>query len=400
MPPQTVEDAQEEIGRLLAALRKEAGFTQVELSRAIGFQRSTVAGAESGKGAGVAFWEQCDRVLKTKGRLVAEFQKVEQLRRQHQAAAAQSDKAQRLALISQWDQSHDNLTRDLGFSVRSNKFIAAFVGPEIAADLASRERASKSEEQWMPCHHMPVGHSGGSCKLHVWPFGSAVFHLVEEQDFDSIADLAIWRIRSYEENMLWASAQLTRMSGGLQVNASYVLSAYWLEAPTWGIDAVETALRIMCTPRVLLRRDLDDSEDPKAFAEQVERKLLTEGYEHPEISRFGVNGIANGFASWSGVVYHPIAPEQALQESELVACELATQALWVYCQHINNQVENGQDPVVHDSHGWRFLRGAKSRLVNPRPQETGQHRSMRDAILETSGLLTHLDQAIEALRQT
>jgi hypothetical protein len=32
-------------------------------------------------------------------------------------------------------------------------------------------------------------------------------------------------------------------------------------------------------------------------------------------------------------------------------------------------------------------------------QEPGQHRSMREAILETSGLISQLDQAIETLRE-
>jgi hypothetical protein len=42
----------------------------------------------------------------------------------------------------------------------------------------------------------------------------------------------------------------------------------------------------------------------------------------------------------------------------------------------------------------------RSRLINPRPRESGQHRSMREAILETSVLVDQLDQAIEALRHT
>ena len=44
-------------------------------------------------------------------------------------------------------------------------------------------------------------------------------------------------------------------------------------------------------------------------------------------------------------------------------------------------------------------RGARCRLANPRPQESGQHRSMREAILETSGLAGQLDHAIETLRE-
>jgi hypothetical protein len=114
---------------------------------------------------------------------------------------------------------------------------------------------------------------------------------------------------------------------------------------------------------------------------------------------FGVRGISIGYASWSGVVYYPIAEQRCLTEGELVAAELATQALWTYCAYINGEVEHGRDPAVPAGYGWRFLRATRSRLVNPRPQETGQHRSMRAAILETSGITNHLSQAIETLRE-
>ena len=56
------------------------------------------------------------------------------------------------------------------------------------------------------------------------------------------------------------------------------------------------------------------------------------------------------------------------------------------------EVELGADPDVPREFGWRFLRGVRSRLVNERPQETSQHRAMREAIIDTSGLRRHLDQ--------
>jgi len=40
----------------------------------------------------------------------------------------------------------------------------------------------------------------------------------------------------------------------------------------------------------------------------------------------------------------------------------------------------------------------RSRLTTERPQETSQHRSMRNAIVQTSGLDRHLAQAVEILR--
>jgi hypothetical protein len=62
------------------------------------------------------------------------------------------------------------------------------------------------------------------------------------------------------------------------------------------------------------------------------------------------------------------------------------------------KVESGDDPIVAAEFGWRFLRGIRSRLTTERPQETSQHRSMRDAVVQTSGLDRHLAQAVEILR--
>jgi hypothetical protein len=161
----------------------------------------------------------------------------------------------------------------------------------------------------------------------------------------------------------------------------------------------DTALRLLCMPRSLIERD-DDSRVPSlAHATLVEQALLREGFDHPGIVDFGIKGISMGYASWSGVVYNPTAPDRALREDEMVRCELAVQAVWSYCNHLRMEVETGRDPDVPDAFGWRFLRGLRSRLTTERPQETSQHRSMRDAIVETSGLSRHLIQATETLRE-
>lgn len=82
-----------------------------------------------------------------------------------------------------------------------------------------------------------------------------------------------------------------------------------------------------------------------------------------------------------------------------VAYELALQSVWAYCAQLSNEIEHGHDPSAPEDWGWRYLRGARCRLANPRPQESGQHRSMREAILDTSGLARQLDQAIDTLRE-
>ncbi|MEU6710053.1 hypothetical protein ABZ897_01125 [Nonomuraea sp. NPDC046802] len=275
--------------------------------------------------------------------------------------------------------------------LRSHKFIPAFVGEPAVKQLM---QASSQD-----CHVIPLDHPSGQCSLHVWPFGVVIVHLVEEIAVPNIARLAVWRYRSYAENLKWVAGYLQTLTGDASIQASYVLSAYWLHSPIWVGRMLDTALRIICAPRVLVEREGAGSTAGLGTAERAEKELLAGGFEHQEMRSFGLKGVSIGYSSWSGVAYHPLDPTRSLAEDELESFELNLQALWAYCEHINRQVERGSAPLVPEGHGWRFLRAARSRLANPRPQETGQHRSMRDAVLETSGLMGHLQHAIEALRE-
>jgi hypothetical protein len=278
--------------------------------------------------------------------------------------------------------------------VRSHKFIATHLPAASTATLIG--------DRWPVAGApvtTPIAHPSGDCRLHVWPFGSAIYHLVEDLELPDIAGLALWRYRSYEENLVWAADQLRTTTGDTSVTASYVLSLYWVHTPIWAGRVLDTALRIMCAPRVLLEREVTDVAQTQSTAAQAERGLLAEGFEPDDLRGFGVKGVSCGYASWSGVVYHPMHPPRSLAEDEIVSCELAVQSLWVYCEHINRQIEQGLEPDVDPVYGWRFLRGARSRLLHPRPQETGAHRSMREAIVTTSGLPGLLGQAIEVLRE-
>ncbi|WP_431905354.1 hypothetical protein [Micromonospora carbonacea] len=286
------------------------------------------------------------------------------------------------------------------FSVRSHKFVPAFVGAEGAALLRDSAGCEPAAEQWYPCHSTPVEHPEGGCTLYVWPCGSVVFHLVEAVEFSTIAALAAWRKVSYGDNIRWAADLVSRVVPGLDESTLYVFGAHWLAEPAWPIELIEPALRIMATPSVLLHRDRPMDDEHLAHAELIEQSLLSEGYDHGGIESFGVRGISSGYASWSGVVYHPVAAERSLTESELVACELAVQSMWAFTDAITRQIEQGKDPEVSPEHGWRYLRGVRSRLTTSRPRETGQHQAMRRAILRTSDLLPDLEQAIETLRES
>jgi hypothetical protein len=281
------------------------------------------------------------------------------------------------------------------FDVTSHKFIPCYIGVAAASRLTGGADPRSNAGQWLDCRAYVMDVQGVT--LYVWPFGVVVFHVVEELAPSSLAALAVWRQESYRCHLESATSRIRSLSGNSDVAASYVFSLYWVAKPIWTGPVLETALRILSMPKVLLERD---QETENERAELIERVLLAEGFDHPEAASFGIRGISVGFASWSGVVYHPVAPERALTEWELVSAELATQALWAYCAHINGEVEQGRDPGIQSGFGWRFLRAARSRLANARPQETGQHRSMRNAILATSGLVDHLTHAIEALRES
>jgi transcriptional regulator with XRE-family HTH domain len=291
-----------------------------------------------------------------------------------------------------------------GIALRSHQFIPAWLGADRAQNLVIEHGMTPDSSDWMERHRCQTSSPApeSTCDLYVWPHGVAIFHVVDERSFSSLAALALWREQTYDERLAWATAQLQPALA--DARAAYVFSLYRLIAPAWSSRDQESAMRIMCMPRVLLaRRDHDNDDGVKhahAQARVAEDALLATGWDHPGIRSFGVAGTSSGYASWSGVLYHPHSTSRALNEDQLVAYELTLQAMWAYCAHLNDQIEQGRDPRVPGEWGWRFLRAMRCRLANPRPQESGQHRSMREAILETSGLMGHLDHAIEALRET
>lgn len=271
--------------------------------------------------------------------------------------------------------------------IRSHKFIALHINPDYASHFIS---TSASDDIPDVSNYQPIEYAiNDNCTMYVWPYGSVVLHLTEEMEFPDITTLAFWRYESYGKNMLWASEQVHKITGA-EVEASYVLSMYWVHTPVWAGRILESALKIICAPRVLLERDRNSGD--------AERELLAEGFEHEEMRSFGVQGVSSGYASWSGVVYHPFDTHRALSEADIVSAELDAQAIWTYCAYIAESIEKGQEPNIPEGYGCNFLRASRSRLLTPRPQESGAHRSMRDAIVETSGLPIHLSHAIDTLK--
>ena len=80
---------QRELGRQLAALRREAGLTQHSLAALAGFSRTTVSLAEIGRQSQAReFWVACDQALDTGGALATGAEQIDAVRDAEQRAAA------------------------------------------------------------------------------------------------------------------------------------------------------------------------------------------------------------------------------------------------------------------------------------------------------------------------
>lgn len=289
-----------------------------------------------------------------------------------------------------------------GYQVQSHKFIPAYIGAPAAMELAVQDAFRPRPHDWLEVTVAGLPHPEGTCTAHLFACGVMVLHVMQELHFHTLASLAAWRYASYEEDMPWAADQVARLlspaSSSGYAAPEYVLSMYVLQKPAWTGDELENALRLMSLPSVLVNRRASPSPEP--VSDQVERRLLAQGFDQPSVQSFGVHGVSVGYASWAGVAYHALSPEQALMVDDLVSCEVDVQMLWAYCRQIQRQIEDGRDPAMPPRFGWRFLRAAYSRMTTARARETAQHCMMREAALSTSGLPERLTQAQAALRET
>lgn len=284
-----------------------------------------------------------------------------------------------------------------GFVVTSHQFAPVFIGAETVQQLARDPRFRRSELNGTPAWAAALDHPARTVYLLGW--GVAVFHLAQPLTLPSIATLATWRNRQHST----VPAAIARRLAALLDHPTarepdYTLSAYWVDEPGWSREQLATAAHLMCVPSVLLDRHIDDEEALLARAEIAERGHLRAGFSHPDVVEFGVPGVAIGCASWSGVVYMPLAPSRALQQDELVSFEVVVQGLWCYCSEVFAAAESGTEDALPDEYGWRFLRSSRSRLTAAGPTDTGQVRMMQDAVLDTSRLVERLTQAQAILR--
>ncbi len=86
---ESIAEMRRELGRQLAALRREAGLTQQGLAVLIGFSRPAVSLAEIGRQSPAReFWQSCDKALDTGSVLAAGVDQISAVRDAEQRAAA------------------------------------------------------------------------------------------------------------------------------------------------------------------------------------------------------------------------------------------------------------------------------------------------------------------------
>jgi transcriptional regulator with XRE-family HTH domain len=367
-------------GRETRALREALRMTVIEFAEYLGVTDRTVSKWEAGGAARVPL-PAIQQVLDTALRMCAlDVQTRFAVSLGEQIGVAASDRGEDL------------------FKVTSHKFIPQYVGVEAVELLADRPEFVSTDVGWIACWRAEPAVESGGCRLYAFACGVVVAHLHQVLELPSVTDLAVWRYVSYQTDLPWLTKLMASLVGVVPAEPEYVLSAYVLESPKWDAQELDVALRLMCTPSVLV--DRSDLARPRAAAPEVELSLLRSGFSFPDVANFGVSGVSIGYAGWSGISYFPMSTERALPADSIVTCQLIVQMLWCYSRHILRTIEEGKDPQVPEEFGWRFLRAARTRLTTARSQETSQHSLMRTAILDTSELPRRLAEAQEALRHS
>lgn len=89
------------LGDLLAARRGLAGLTQAKLARAVGYARTSIAGAETGaRVPSEAFWSRCDGILTARGDLIRAYGQLAAARGARRRNVADRDQAERTARVT------------------------------------------------------------------------------------------------------------------------------------------------------------------------------------------------------------------------------------------------------------------------------------------------------------
>lgn len=283
--------------------------------------------------------------------------------------------------------------------VDSHKFLPVFLGAERVARLVDLLGAPAAES-WLDLSVAPVRHEEArACSLYLSACGVALVHIVQTPEVSSLGELAHWRHRSHRNDPDWVAETLAELLGEAELASlrpGYVLSGYWLHRLPWEEGHRDTGVRLAAHLSTMLDRT---GTEIRPVSPEVERDMVASGFDQPEVVSIGLAGIATGYASWSGVAYHPLDPTRSLTVESFVELEVSAQIMWCYARHIQEATEEGRDPGITDVYGWRFLRAARTRMTTARANEWAQVRMLREAIVTTSGLDTLLLGAQNALRE-
>lgn len=301
------------------------------------------------------------------------------------------------------DTSRHDLFGHLGsqgdtFAVTAHRFIPAFVGPDkvnAAADHLDTTDADLGPLAQLAWKAEGIDHPRGTCTLYGLPWGVLVYHLQAATTPGCIAELALARQEAHRSEPGWCANHLRHL---IPTSAwpGYALSAYWVTEHRWRDQELDTAMRLLCSPRTLLGDGRGDESLERARV--VEQTLLRSGFDDPDMINFGVPGASVAYASWAGVSYYALSAERALSPQRFVELEVAAQGLWTYCHRLGQQIEAGEDPAPPPGYGWRWLRGRERAMKMPRETETGQQKLAREAVVVSSGLDAQLRFTLDMLR--
>lgn len=284
------------------------------------------------------------------------------------------------------------------FAVHAHQFVPLYVGTCID-ELAAALGAGECTVGWAAARRVDLVLDDGEQPvrgvLYLFTWGVVVLHVVTPHRPESIAELALWRRDTHRGTRLRLARHLASILDQGEASARYVLTAFWLVEPAWSGRDLHTAMRLLTSPRVLLGSGDGDLH----HARQIEKRLFSEGFAPDEHVQLGIDGVSLGWASWAGVSYHPLAAPAALVEADLVTVELLAQGMWCLCDELDQQVRDGQDPVLPDGHDWRWLRGRKAAITRGEANEPAQLRALRAAVVETSELDHKLTETVQLLRE-
>ena len=181
--------------------------------------------------------------------------------------------------------------------------------------------------------------TAGSCNLYLWPFGVALFHLVEDLTLDCVAQLAVWRrVRPASQNMYWAHDQLRALTGREVDRQPYVTESLLGRRARMAGPRPPDRAAAPCAFAACWSSGQDDIDESCLRARRTCRTSVAPGQvlRPPRTRRLRNEGHLMGYASWSGVVYYPIARDRALHENELITCELSPSASRIrpYCDYL------------------------------------------------------------------